>query len=259
MDFQQQQAVETDSWRVGGDGAVRGQGEHSLESVWIGKDNKLLDAMFEFYAPNAELIIDVACNARRMWKGSQWGERVIGYDRDPEMKPDVVAEWHSLPNKDQTVDILVYDPPHLPDAAASLMSLPSYEKYYGLGKGVKTDNIGEIHPPFLAEAKRVLRPDGLIFAKIKDYIHNHKYQWNLELFNAAVRLSGMIPCDLIIKRDPCGGNLKSGRWQRAHHAKNTHCFWVVVRNSVRCEPKQTNMVAMPLRKSGYLQNLPLFT
>ena len=47
-----------------------------LESVWIGKDNALLDAMFEFYAPSAKRVIDVCCNARRMWKGSTTGAKV---------------------------------------------------------------------------------------------------------------------------------------------------------------------------------------
>lgn len=210
-----------------------------LESVWVGKDNLLLDAMFEFYAPNARRIIDVCCNARRMWRGSKIGDSVVYYDRDPSVLPDVVTEWDNMPDADNSVDVLVYDPPHLPDAAASEKSLQRYGKDYGLGKGIKDDNIRGLHPAFLAEAKRVLKHDGLIFAKIKDYVHNHKYQWNLELFNAAVRCSGMTPCDLIIKRDPCGGNLKSGRWKKAHHAKNTHCYWVVVRNSARCERKIT--------------------
>jgi len=173
-----------------------------------------------------------------MWKGSQWAERVTYYDRDSLMNPDFVVEWNNMPDADGSVDVLVYDPPHLPDAAASPKSLARYGRDYGLGKGIKADNVGELHAPFLAEARRVLKHDGLIFAKIKDYVHNHRYQWNLELFNTAVRGAGMTPCDLIIKRDPCGGNLKSGRWQKAHHAKNTHCYWIVVRNSTRCEAQK---------------------
>lgn len=172
-----------------------------------------------------------------MWKGSRWADKVTYYDRDHTMNPEVVAEWSNMPDADGTVDVLVYDPPHLPDAAASDKSLARYAKDYGLGKGIKADNVGGIHAPFLTEARRVLKPDGLIFAKIKDYVHNHRYQWNLELFNAAVRDAGMTPCDLIIKRDPYGGNLKSGRWQKAHHAKNTHCYWVIVRNSSKCEAR----------------------
>ena len=208
-----------------------------LESVWIGKDNLLLDAMFDFYSPKASRVIDVCCSARRMWKGTKWGAKVEYYDRDQAMKPDRVVEWHAMPDVNASVDVLVYDLPHLPDAAASPKSLVQYGRDYGLGKGMKTDSVGELHLKFLAEAQRVLKPNGLIFAKIKDYVHNHRYQWNLELFNAAVREAGMTSCDLIIKRDPCGGNLKSGRWQKTHHAKNTHCYWVVVRNSHRCEPK----------------------
>jgi len=208
-----------------------------IESVWIGKDNGLLDAMLDFYAPSASRIIDVCCNQRRMWRGSLWANRVTYYDRDEAMQPDVVAVWDSLPDVDKTVDVIVYDPPHLPVAAASPKSLGHYDTDYGLRGSSKADNIEELHPPMLREAKRVLKPDGIILAKIKDYIHNHKYQWNLEYYNAAVRAAQMTPCDLIIKRDPCGGNLKSGRWKRAHHAKNVHCYWAVTRNG-RCEAKQ---------------------
>jgi SAM-dependent methyltransferase len=208
-----------------------------IESVWIGKDAPLLDAMLTFYAPTASRIIDVCCNERRMWKGSTWGPKVIGYDRDPAMNPDVVCEWHALPDAPGSVDVLVYDPPHMPTAASSPKSLAVYVDSYGLAGSVKADNIDSLHAPFLKEAARVLKDDGLVFAKIKDYIHNHRYQWNLSMFKEKVREAGLTACDLIIKRDPSGGNLKSGRWQRAHHAKNVHCFWVIVRKSHRCEPR----------------------
>lgn len=210
-----------------------------LESVRMGRDPDLLDDMLDFYAPMAKRIVDVCCNRRKMWKGTRWGGKVVGYDINPEVMPDVVSGWHDLPDKDATVDVLCYDPPHLPAAAATQASLKQYVTDYGLEQTCGGDNVAALHLPFLAEAKRVLRPDGLIFAKIKDYIHNHRYQWNLEYFNAAARAVGLTPCDLIIKRDPCGGNLKSGRWKTAHHAKNCHCYWVVVRNG-RCEPRKVS-------------------
>jgi SAM-dependent methyltransferase len=207
-----------------------------LESVWVGRDGGLLAEMLAFYAPRAQRVVDVCCNAKRIWKGSSWERRVVGYDIDAAVNPDVVCGWDALPDADATVDVLVYDPPHLPVAAASPMSMQRFAEDFGLGRSVKADNIGATHGPLLAEAKRVLRPDGLLFAKIKDYIHNHRYQWNLEFFNAAVRVAGLTPCDLVIKRDPAAGNLRSGRWERAHHARNVHCYWVVVRNG-RCEPR----------------------
>ena len=211
-----------------------------IESVWIGKDNELLDTMFEFYIPEAHSIVDVACNNRRMWKKSQWANKVLYCDiKDYETNPDILCNWSNMPFKNKSIDVLVYDPPHLPIVAASKMSMPHYIKNYGLKSSSKEDNIRTLHYPFLVEAKRVLKFDGLIFAKIKDYIHNHRYQWNLSIFNEEVKKADMVPCDLIIKRDPCGGNLKSGRWKKAHHAKNVHCYWVIIRNSKRCEPNKS--------------------
>ena len=54
------------------------------------------------------------------------------------------------------------------------------------------------------------------------------------MFNNEVRNAGLTPCDLIIKKDPCGGNLKSGRWKTRYHVKNVHCYWVIVRKG-KCE------------------------
>jgi len=208
-----------------------------LESIWIGRDFGLLDAMLGFYAPRAALVVDVACSTRKMWRGAEWASQVIYFDMDRTVDPDAVADWGSLPLRDTSVDVLVYDPPHLPVAAASPRSNERFWRAYGLQHSVKGDNIAGLHPPFLREAKRVLKPDGVVLAKIKDYVHNHRYQWNLEAFNQAVRESGMTPCDLVIKRDPAGGKLMSGRWRRAYHARNVHCYWAVVRNG-GCEPKR---------------------
>ena len=210
-----------------------------MESVFMGTDRQLLPELFGFYAPNAQEVRDVTANSRKMWKGVSLPFTPLWYDIDPVMRPDVVCSWDQLPDKDASVDVLVYDPPHLPLASASVMSMKQMVESYGLAHSVQGDNISAMHLSFLLEAKRVLKHDGLIFAKIKDYVHNHKYQWNMEEFNIAVRTSGMTPCDLIIKRDPCGGNLKSGRWEKAHHARNTHCYWIVVRNSSRCEKKRS--------------------
>jgi hypothetical protein len=159
-------------------------------------------------------------------------------DVDASVLPDEVASWDAMPMQSGSVDVLVYDPPHLTLAGASEKSMQAFARNYGLGRSVAGDNIGLVHAPFLTEAKRVLRPDGLIFAKIKDYIHNHKYQWNVNLFNAAVVTAGMTPCDMIIKKDPTAGNLKSGRWEQAHHARNVHCYWIIVRNSSKCERRK---------------------
>lgn len=207
----------------------------SLTSVFLGRDCDLLPSMFSFYAPFASEVRDVTANKRKMWKGLHFDFNLRFYDIDPEVEPDFVCSWNNLPDGDGSVDVLVYDPPHLPMAAASDKSDRGFVNRYGLAKSVKADNIRSLHPSFLCEANRVLKKDGLIFAKIKDYVHNHKYQWNLMYFLEECQMVGLTACDLIIKRDPQAGNLKSSRWKQSHHVRNVHCYWVVIRKG-RCEP-----------------------
>ncbi len=202
-----------------------------LESVWLGRDAELLDAMLDFYAPEAERVVDVCCNARRMWRGSRWAPRVTYYDRDPACRPHLVADWARLPDGDATVDVLVYDPPHLPNDGMR----SDFVGDFGLASGPKGDNASSLYPPFLREAARVLAPDGVVLAKIKDYVHNHRRQWCLEDFNACARAAGLTPCDLVIKRRPAGA-MVSSRWKVRHHVPNVHCYWVVLRKGA-CEPR----------------------
>lgn len=205
-----------------------------IESVFMGTDRQLLPILFNFYAPGAREVRDVTANRRKMWQGVTIEAHVLWYDADALVMPDVVCEWSHLPDVDGSVDVLVYDPPHLPLAAASPKSNKGMKSDYGLARSCSGDGISSLHASFLSEAMRVLRPNGLAFCKLKDFVHNHRYQWTLADFVGQVRTAGLTPCDLIVKRDPCGGNLKSGRWKKAHHARNCHCWWVIVRKGT-CE------------------------
>lgn len=87
--------------------------------------------------------------------------------------------------------------------------------------------------PFLLDAKRVLCDSGLILCKIADLTHNHKYQWqHVEFINTVISV-GMIACDLIIKVR--NNKLTSSKWENVKHFRKNHCYWIVVRNSNKCE------------------------
>ena len=207
------------------------------ESVILGRDHDVLNEMIPFYTDDGCEMLDVTANARRMWEGVRLESRSLKFmDIDPMMKPDIVGDFRQIPLPDDSLDVIIFDPPHLPSASASPAADQGFVHRYGLASSVEGNNVAAFFPGFLKEAKRVLRKDGLVFAKLKDYVHNHRYQWMLVDFIGAVRAEGMTPCDLIIKRDPAAGNMKSGRWVNAHHVRNSHCWWVIVRNGTRCEP-----------------------
>ncbi len=211
-------------------------------SVMLARDPEVLTVMLDFYAWPEARVLDVTANERRMWKGVDHHGGVTYADIDPAMGPDIVADFRALPCASASYDVIVFDPPHLPSAAASPESDQRFGRNYGLGHAPKADNISAYFAPFLAEASRVLAQEGLVFAKLKDFVHNHAYQWMLTDFVNAVRATpGLTACDLIVKKDPSGGGLKSSKWQRAHHVRNAHCWWVVVRKG-RCEGRRMEKI-----------------
>lgn len=213
-----------------------------IRSLIEGRDPDVLDAMFGFYARPEGKIVDVTCNARRMWKGLDT-TGVAFCDINLQMKPDVACDFRETPFESGRISLIVFDPPHLPAAAGSEKSMARFVKDYGLDRTVKGDNINEFFVPFLIEARRILCDDGLVFAKLTDFVHNHRYQWTLvDWVNAVRSVDGLTATDLIIKRDPSAGNLTSGRWEACHHARRSHCWWSVVRKG-KCEPR----IAKPTR------------
>lgn len=195
---------------------------------------KLLEVHCEVDDP---LILDVTYNKGSMWKGLKY--RVLRMDIDPQFQLHFVGDFRSLPFKENSFDVLAYDPPHLPINAASKNSSKMWETRYGItdkkGMGRDKDHVGDLFEPFLLDAKRVLRPGGLILAKIADICHNHRYHFQHVMFINAVQAVGMTACDLMIKCDPAAGNLKSSKWENVKHFRKNHCYWIVVRNSNKCE------------------------
>jgi SAM-dependent methyltransferase len=204
-----------------------------LPSVWFGSDAELLEQMLDFYPRSKpRRILDATVNRRRFWKGST--RPVTGLDIDPAHKPDVVGDNRDMPFRTASFDVVVYDPPHVPNQGKDLSK--DFNRRFGLGaKSAAAEgyNFRHLYPPFMREAYRVLKPEGVLFCKIADYVHNHRYQWaHLELLDAALAV-GFTACDCIVKIRK--GPIVDPRWKAAHHARRQHCFWMVFRKSHKCE------------------------
>ena len=144
------------------------------KSIIMGRDPVVLQTMLDFYAKPSAAVLDVTANTRRMWKGVNWNGPITFSDIDPSVEPDLVCDFRQLSVQTESIDVLIFDPPHLPAAAASPKSLKPFVKREGLAFAPKGNNTSIYFPPFLREAFRVLKPEGLIFAKLSDYVHNHK-------------------------------------------------------------------------------------
>jgi SAM-dependent methyltransferase len=204
-----------------------------LPSIWHGSDAELLERMLDFYPrKRPRLILDATVNAGRFWKGSR--RKVVGLDVDPKVKPDVVGDNRNMPFEDGRFDVVVYDPPHVPNQGKDRSK--DFNDRFGLvlkSPAATGYNFNHMFPPFVAEAFRVLRDEGILFCKIADYVHGHRFQWaHIELINAAVA-AGFTACDCIVKVRK--GPIVSPKWKNAHHARRHHCYWLVFRKSGKCE------------------------
>lgn len=215
-------------------GRERVQGVYrTISSVWEGEDSELLRAMLDFYPRRPpELILDATFNEGRFWRGN--GRRAVGLDIDVTYRPDIVGDSNHLPFKSSAFDVVVYDPPHVPNQGTD--KTKDFNTRFGLKlKSSKENgyNFAHTYPPFMREAYRVLKPEGVLFCKISDYVHNHQFQWaHIDVIKAAVEVS-FCACDCIVKirKDP----IVDPKWKEAHHARKRHCYWLVFRKSRKCE------------------------
>lgn len=204
-----------------------------LPSIWDRTDAELLERMLDFYPhKKPKKILDATVNTGRFWVGRK--RPVTGMDIDPKHNPDVVGDHTNMPFTDGSFDVVVYDPPHIPNQGRDKQK--DFNTRFGLVLKATPEqgyNFSHLYPPFLSEAYRVLRKNGVLFCKIADYVHGHKFQWaHVELINAAVAV-GFIACDCIVKIRK--GPITDPRWKKAHHARRHHCYWIVFRKSTKCE------------------------
>lgn len=209
----------------------------ALSSVWEGSDGELLDAMLRFYpaiAPHP--ILDATYNTGRIWRGSEWADRVVSMDIDPQHRPQIVADNREMKGvKANRFGVVVYDPPHVGPQGRD-KSVKRFDADFGATMACGKEHgwtLSYLYPPFLKQAKRVLKPEGLLLAKITDMVNSHRSRWAHVDFMRMAEEAGFTVCDLIVKVRT--GPMTSSKWQVAHHARKRHCFWIVCRNGASCE------------------------
>lgn len=200
------------------------------------EDHQALDTLITIHGGIRARILDCTYNEGRIWKKATI-KPTKTMDIDSTFKVDVVGDFTRMPFPNESFDVIVFDPPHLTKAASSKKSSKMWERRFGLtahGKGREGDDICDLFEPFLKEAQRVCTENGVVIAKICDMVHNHKYRWqHIEFILEAQRL-GWTACDMIVKVMANGGP-DSSKWKTVKHVRRAHSFWIVLRNSDRCE------------------------
>jgi len=206
-----------------------------LSSVWESDDVELIEAMLQFYpAIKPEPILDSTYNTGRFWKGSK--RKVWSMDINPRYNPMILGDNRTMENVPSgKFGTVVYDPPHVGPQGRD-KSVKRFDVDFGATMECGKEHnwtLSYLYPPFLAQAKRVLKPGGLLLAKITDMVNSHKSRWAHCDFMRMAEDAGFTVCDLIVKVRR--GPMMSNKWKMAHHARKRHCFWIICRNEGSCE------------------------
>lgn len=206
-----------------------------LSSVWEGSDGELLELMLQFYPSiPPEPILDSTFNRGRFWKGSN--RVVTSMDIDPKHEPMIVGDNRRMDGvPDDAFGAVVYDPPHVGPQGRDKSS-KRFDEDFGATMACGKEHgwtLSYLYPPFLEQAKRVLKPCGILLAKITDMVNSHRSQWAHCDFMRMAADAGFTVCDLIVKVR--NGPMVSTKWKTAHHARKRHCFWIICRNGPSCE------------------------
>lgn len=170
-------------------------------------------------------ILDSTVNSGKFWVGSS--RNVIGLDINPKHSPSVCGDNSQMPFTNSCFDVVIYDPPHIPNYSGGSKDFDSRFGLGGKAGRAKNYNFSHTYPPFLCEAYRVLSKNGILFTKLIDYVHNHKYQWAHLDFILAAREVGFLAVDCIIKARR--GPIMSGKWRNFSHSRRCHAYWLVFR------------------------------
>jgi hypothetical protein len=215
---------------------TNGKAKYSpLSSVWEGSDGELIEAILGFYPTiKPTPILDATYNAGRIWKGSK--RKVVSMDIDPQYNTDIVCDNREMTGvKAKSFGVVVFDPPHVGPQGRD-KSVKRFDIDFGATMECGKEHgwtLSYLYPPFLKQAKRVLKPEGLLLAKITDMVNSHRSRWAHCDFMRMAEEAGFTVCDLIIKVRT--GPMMSDKWKVAHHARKRHCFWIVCRNGDCCE------------------------
>jgi len=149
-------------------------------------------------------------------------------------RPRIVGDNTKMPFRGGAFDVVVYDPPHIPNQGKDKQK--DFNTRFGLvlrSPKEREYSFSYTYPPFMEEAYRVLKTEGILLCKIADYIHDHEYKWaHIDLVLAA-KNAGFCPCDCIVKVRK--GPIVDPKWRTAHHTRRHHCYWLVFRKSEKCE------------------------
>jgi hypothetical protein len=202
-------------------------------TVQAGNNADLIAEVCRLYAPPGSVICDVTYATGRFWRKTDVSQfKFAASDLEPKTAGVLAADCRALPYQDGSADIVVLDLPyiHSPgnrEGDGYAATTHRYNSRATIG-GFYHADIMELYQAGMAEAFRVLRPDGgQLWVKSKDQVQREIQCWShIELYKAGRQLGFTMRDLFVLVPSAQPAERWPGRVQ--HHARKNHSFLLLM-------------------------------
>lgn len=152
-----------------------------------GNNADLLASVFDLYAPEGAVIADLTYGKGSFWKRIDRNKyATLVSDIKPGFNVDARIDFRSLPYKDGSIDVIMFDPPYLSGGNTVVGHI---DKQYSCDSRTSHQGVIRRYAAGIVESARVLKKRGKIFLKCQDETVSGKQNFShIEL----IQLLGML-------------------------------------------------------------------
>lgn len=202
-----------------------------LSVVKARTNGPLIAAAARLWIGPEDLVVDVTYGRGNFWT-----------DYRPEhLTPHDIAldgvDFRELPEADGSTDVVVFDPPYIPQGGRETSTAPEFLARYGLLTVARsTGEMEEVNRRGVAECARILRPGGRLFVKCCDYVNGGEFVQGRHTMVESARAAGLKQVDEFVHSSGTGPQPsanRDGTPRRQLHSRRAHSFLCIFQKRQR--------------------------
>lgn len=197
--------------------------------------SEIIRNILSLHVPGGKIDCDPTFSIGGFYNGTGIETPALRFDIAPQTEGVVKADARHLPMEEESISCMMFDPPFLATTGKSLREGNGNIINRRFGVFSSENELFRFYRDALAEAYRVLKPDGILIFKTQDKVSSGKQYWShVFVMNEAIK-EGFYPLDLFIL---LAKTRLVADWQarnQKHARKFASYFWVFKKCNKRIE------------------------